>query len=103
MNELGDLKAEIGAMAAAVVIDAVCRLLPGVLGAEDATEVESFAGGLLEYPHYTRPPEYRGLKVPEVLMSGDHAAIARWRREQAEARTRKRRPDLLGGSGGQPG
>ena len=84
-----------GVLAAAVVIDAVVRLLPGVLGGEGATEEESFSAGLLEYPQYTRPPEFRGMSVPEILLSGNHPEIARWRREQAEARTRERRPDLM--------
>jgi tRNA (guanine37-N1)-methyltransferase len=76
------------------VTDAVVRLLPGVIEAESLAE-ESFAAGLLEYPHYTRPPEFRGQTVPEILTSGNHAQIARWRREQALLRTRARRPDLL--------
>ena len=80
---------------AAVAIDAVVRLLPGVVGHEDATSSDSFSAGLLEYPQYTRPAEYRGLRVPPVLLSGDHAGIARWREEQAAIRTRERRPDLL--------
>jgi len=84
-----------GVVAAAVVVDAVVRLLPGVVGAEDATAQDSFADGLLEHPQYTRPAEFRGMEVPEILRSGDHGAIALWRREQAEARTRERRPDLL--------
>jgi tRNA (guanine37-N1)-methyltransferase len=70
-------------------------LLPGVLGGEGATDEESFSEPLLEYPQYTRPPEFRGMGVPEVLLSGNHGAIAAWRREQAIARTRERRPDLL--------
>ncbi len=84
-----------GVLPAAVVVDAVVRLLPGVLGGEGATEEESFSDGLLEYPQYTRPVEYRGLRVPDVLRSGNHAAVRAWRREQAEARTRERRKDLL--------
>jgi tRNA (guanine37-N1)-methyltransferase len=72
------------------------RLLPGVLGAEDGTHEESFSGGLLEYPQYTRPREHRGVAVPEVLLSGNHAEIARWRAEQALLRTRQRRADLIG-------
>jgi tRNA (guanine37-N1)-methyltransferase len=93
---IGDYILTNGVLAAAVVLDAVTRLLPGVLGGgQEATEDESFSRGLLEYPHYTRPPEFRGMKVPEVLRSGDHAAIERWRREKAELRTRSRRPDLL--------
>jgi len=93
---IGDYVLTNGAVAAAVVIDAVVRLLPGVLGAgEEATEEESFSSGLLEYPQYTRPATYRGMEVPEVLRSGDHQEIARWRRQQAEDRTRQRRPDLI--------
>ena len=82
--------------AALAVIDAIARLVPGVLGNELSAQSESFSGeGLLEGPQYTRPPEFRGLRVPEVLLSGDHEKIARWRQEQAVARTRERRPDLL--------
>lgn len=92
---IGDYVLTNGVLPAAVVVDAVVRLLPGVLGGEGATEEESFSEGLLEYPQYTRPVEYRGLRVPEVLRSGNHAAVAAWRREQAEARTRERRNDLL--------
>lgn len=91
---IGDYVLTNGVVAAAVVIDAVVRLLPGVLGGEGATIEESFNNDLLEYPQYTRPPEFRGARVPEVLLSGDHGAILRWRREQSEARTRARRPDL---------
>ena len=81
---------------AAVVIDAVVRLLPGVLGGgAEATESESFTEGRLEFPQYTRPPEFRGMRVPEVLLGGDHAAVAEWRRRQSLDRTAKRRPDLL--------
>ncbi|MBP8655251.1 MAG: hypothetical protein KBI43_02260 [Kiritimatiellae bacterium] len=83
-----------GVLAAAVVVDAVVRLLPGALGGEGAADDESFTTGLLEYPQYTRPPVYRGLSIPEILTSGNHAEIAKWRREQAIARTRARRPDL---------
>jgi tRNA (guanine37-N1)-methyltransferase len=92
---IGDYVLTNGVLPAAVVIDAIVRLLPGVVGGEGATEQESFTTGMLEYPHYTRPPEYRGMKVPEVLMSGNHAEIARWRAEKAKERTRARRPDLL--------
>ena len=92
---IGDYVLTNGALPAAVVIDAVVRLLPGVLGGEGAADQESFSTGMLEYPHYTRPAEYRGLAVPGVLQSGDHAAIARWREEQARERTERRRPDLL--------
>jgi tRNA (guanine37-N1)-methyltransferase len=77
------------------VIDAVVRLLPGALGAEDGTREESFESGLLEYPQYTRPREFRGMAVPEVLLSGHHAEIARWRAEEARRRTAARRADLL--------
>jgi tRNA (guanine37-N1)-methyltransferase len=93
---LGDFVLSGGEAAAMAIIDAVVRLVPGVLGDEESAREDSFAQGWLEYPHYTRPPEFRGLKVPDVLLSGDHAAIARWRRTQAEERTRARRADLLG-------
>jgi tRNA (guanine37-N1)-methyltransferase len=93
---LGDFVLNGGEIAALAVIEAVARLVPGVLGNELSAHAESFsAEGLLEGPQYTRPPEFRGLKVPEVLLSGDHGKIARWRKEQAVARTRERRPDLL--------
>jgi tRNA (guanine37-N1)-methyltransferase len=78
-----------------VVIDAVTRLLPGALGDEESAQQESFSHGLLEYPHYTRPADFRGMKVPEVLLSGHHAEIEKWRAEQAKTRTKARRPDLL--------
>jgi tRNA (guanine37-N1)-methyltransferase len=94
---LGDYILTNGTLAALVVTDAVVRLLPGVLGDEQSAADESFSHGLLEYPHYTRPAEFRGWKVPDVLLSGNHAAIEAWRREQARERTRERRPDL--GSG----
>ncbi len=84
-----------GELAALVLIDAVARLVPGALGDPRAAEQDSFAAGLLEYPHYTRPAEFRGWEVPEILRSGDHGRIERWRREQALLRTRMRRPDLL--------
>jgi tRNA (guanine37-N1)-methyltransferase len=93
---IGDYILTGGELPALVVIDAVTRLQPGVLGAEDGTQEESFAAGLLEYPQYTRPREYRGLAVPEVLVSGHHAEITRWRAAQALERTRRRRADLLG-------
>jgi tRNA (guanine37-N1)-methyltransferase len=92
---IGDYVLTGGEIPALVVVDAVTRLIPGVLGGEGATEEESFQTGLLEYPHYTRPRDFEGLTVPEVLLSGDHAKIARWRREQALRRTRALRPDLL--------
>lgn len=92
---IGDYVLTNGGLPAMVVIDAVTRLIPGALGHTDSAADESFSHGLLEYPHYTRPPEFRGMRVPEVLLSGNHAQIEKWRREQAEARTRQRRPDLL--------
>ncbi len=92
---IGDYVLTNGALPAMVIIDAVTRLLPGVLGDEQSSEVESFSGGLIEYPQYTRPAEYRGWKVPDVLLSGHHAEIAKWRLDQAQQRTEQRRPDLL--------
>lgn len=92
---LGDYVLTSGELASMVVIDAAVRKLPGVLGAPDGPVDESFTSGLLEYPQYTRPASFRGLEVPEVLLSGNHAAIARWRREQSLARTAALRPDLL--------
>src|SRR5436190_3571303 len=92
---IGDYVLTNGAIAAVVFVDAVVRLLPGVLGHEQSAADDSFSGGLLEGPHYTRPAEYRGWKVPDVLLSGNHAEIAAWRKEQALQRTRERRPDLL--------
>jgi len=91
---IGDYVLSGGELAAMVVVDAVVRLLPGALGAEHGAADESFADGLLEYPQYTRPREFRGMKVPDVLLSGNHAAIAKWRLEQRKARTQDRRPDL---------
>lgn len=92
---IGDYVLTGGELAAMVVIDAVIRPLPGVLGDPEGAADDSHAMGLLEYPHYTRPAEFRGWKVPDVLLSGDHGRIARWRREQAILRTFQRRPDLL--------
>jgi tRNA (guanine37-N1)-methyltransferase len=92
---IGDYVLTGGELPALVVIDAVVRLLPGVLGDLDSAVGDSFQTGMLDYPHYTRPEEFRGWRVPEVLLSGHHARIAQWRREQAEARTRARRADLL--------
>jgi tRNA (guanine37-N1)-methyltransferase len=92
---IGDYVLSGGEVAALVVIDAVSRLVPGVLGAAESVIEESFHDGLLEYPHYTRPPEFRGQVVPPVLLSGDHEAIRHWRRAQAVQRTAARRPDLL--------
>ena len=91
---IGDYVLTGGESAALVVIDAVVRLLPGALGDERSSEEESFGPGGLEYPHFTRPPVFRGMEVPEVLRSGDHARIASWRRAESERRTRERRPDL---------
>ncbi len=93
---LGDFVLTGGELAALAVIDAVARLVPGVLGNDESAVHESFTLDLLEGPHYTRPPEFRGLRVPDALLSGDHARIARWRRQQALLRTRARRPDLFG-------
>jgi tRNA (guanine37-N1)-methyltransferase len=92
---IGDYVLTGGELPAMVVVDAIVRLLPGVLGSHESLEEESHSSGLLEYPHYTRPPEFRGWGVPPILLSGNHAAIARWRREQALLRTLRRRPDLL--------
>ena len=92
---IGDVVVSGGEIAAIVVIDAVARLVPGVLGCAESAEQESFQDGLLEYPQYTRPPEFRGARVPEILLSGDHGAIARWRRRESLRRTLARRPDLL--------
>ena len=93
---IGDYVLTNGAIAAVVFVDAIVRLLPGVLGDEQSAADDSFSGGLLEGPQYTRPAEFRGWKVPEVLLSGNHAAIAAWRKEQGLQRTRENRPDLLG-------
>ena len=96
---IGDYVLTNGVISATVVIDAVTRLRPGVLGGgEIATEEESFSVGRLEYPQYTRPPLFRGMKVPEILFTGDHGKIAKWRSEQALKRTQERRSDLLNGS-----
>ena len=91
---IGDYVLTGGEIPALAVIDAVSRLVPGVLGSAESPIDESFAGPLVEYPHYTRPPVFEGHKVPEVLLSGHHAEIERWRRAQAEERTRRRRPEL---------
>lgn len=92
---LGDFVLTGGELGALAIVDAVTRLLPGALGDPTGAEDDSFMSGLLEYPHYTRPPEFRGWAVPEPLLSGDHARVARWRRQQALRRTFLRRPDLL--------
>jgi tRNA (guanine37-N1)-methyltransferase len=92
---IGDYVLTNGALPAMVVVDAVTRLLPGVLGDDESSKDESFSSGLLEYPQYTRPADFRGMRVPDVLLSGNHAEIARWRAEQARLRTEQRRPDLI--------
>lgn len=92
---IGDYVLSGGELAAMVTVDCVTRLIPGVLGSDDSAAVDSFSDGLLEYPQYTRPPEFDGIKVPEILLSGNHAAIAHWRREQSLLRTARKRPDLL--------
>lgn len=94
---IGDYVLSGGEIAAMVLLDACVRLLPGVMGKEASGSEESFEGGLLEYPHYTRPRDWEGREIPEVLLSGDHARIARWRAEQSERLTAERRPDLLKG------
>lgn len=94
---IGDYVLTGGELPALIVIDAVSRLLPGVLGDPDGAFDDSHASGLLEYPHYTRPPDFRGWRVPEILLSGDHGKIRKWRREQSLLRTLARRPDLLDG------
>jgi tRNA (guanine37-N1)-methyltransferase len=94
---IGDYVLTNGALAAAVLVDCVTRLLPGVLGDDQSAADDSFTDGLLEGPQYTRPPEFRGMKVPDVLLSGNHAAVATWRAAQARQRTQERRPDLLEG------
>lgn len=96
---IGDYVLSGGELAAMVLMDAVVRLLPGVMGAEASGEEESFEDGLLEYPHYTRPRIFEGREIPEVLLSGDHGRIAKWRRAEAERLTRERRPDLIGQQG----
>jgi tRNA (guanine37-N1)-methyltransferase len=97
---IGDYVLGGGEVAAMVVLEAVARLVPGVMGNAASADDESFSAGLLEYPHYTRPAEFRGWSIPDVLRSGDHARVARWRRAQSLARTRARRPDLLAARGG---
>ena len=91
---MGDIILSGGEMGALLLLDACIRLLPGVMGAASSGDDESFENGLLEYPHYTRPVEWEGRTIPEVLRSGDHAKIAAWRKQQAEDHTRLRRPDL---------
>lgn len=94
---IGDYVLTNGALAALVLVDAIVRLVPGVLGDAESAVQESFSTGLLDHPHYTRPEDFLGWKVPEVLLSGNHAAIDKWRKERAREITQKRRPDLLGG------
>jgi tRNA (guanine37-N1)-methyltransferase len=94
---LGDFVLTGGEIAAMVIVDAVSRLVPGVLGSEESAQYDSFADGLLEYPQYTRPPEFRGEKVPDILLSGNHAEIAKWRRKEQMKRTLSSRPELLDG------
>ena len=95
---VGDYVLSGGEVAAMALLDACIRLLPGVMGAAASGTEESFEDGLLEYPHYTRPRDWEGRAIPDVLLSGDHAAIRRWRRAEAERITRERRPDLLAGA-----
>lgn len=94
---LGDFVLSGGEIAAMAIVDAVARLIPGVLGSGESAEYDSFCDGLLEYPQYTRPPEFMGLKVPEILLSGNHELIRKWRRSQSLDKTRRLRPDLLEG------
>ena len=96
---IGDYVLTNGGLPAMIIIDAITRLLPGALGDDESARDESFSHGLLEYPHYTRPAEFRGMKVPDVLLSGHHAEIVKWRAEQSRQRTAERRPDLLNTSG----
>ncbi len=95
---IGDYVLSGGELAAMVLLDAVVRLLPGVMGKEESAAEESFEAGLLEYPHYTKPRQFEGRAIPEVLLCGDHAKIAAWRKAQAQALTKARRPDLPGGA-----
>ncbi len=95
---IGDYVLSGGELGAMVLLDAVVRLLPGVMGKEESAAEESFEGGLLEYPHYTKPREFEGRAIPEILLSGDHAKIAAWRKAQAQALTQARRPDLVRGA-----
>ena len=99
---IGDAVASGGELPAMLLLDACVRLLPGVMGHPESGLSESFEGGLLEHPHYTRPRDWEGRAIPATLLSGDHAAIARWRREAAEGATRERRPDLWAGWAGGP-
>ncbi len=98
---IGDYVLTNGALPAMILVDGVARLVPGVLGHEDSASEESFSQGLLEYPQFTRPPEFRGLKVPDVLVSGNHEEIAKWRKKMSEEKTRNVRPDLVKGDAGE--
>lgn len=99
---IGDYVLSGGEAAACVLIEAVSRYIPGVIGDAASVEADSFTSGLLDHPHYTRPADFQGLAVPEVLLSGDHARIEAWRRERAQERTKARRPDLMGGTSTRP-
>jgi tRNA (guanine37-N1)-methyltransferase len=99
---IGDFVLAGGEVAALAVVEAVSRLVPGVVGNEESLSAESFEKGLLDYPHYTRPASFRGMEVPEVLLSGDHAGIEEWRRRAAMEKTRRNRPDLLPREEGEP-
>jgi tRNA (guanine37-N1)-methyltransferase len=92
---IGDFVLSGGEIAAMAIVDSVTRLVPGVLGSEESAEADSFSDGLLEYPHYTRPPEFRGLRVPDVLLSGNHELIRKWRRRESLRKTMAHRPDLM--------
>jgi tRNA (guanine37-N1)-methyltransferase len=92
---IGDYVLSGGEAAAVVLVDAITRLLPGALGSETSARHDSFSEGLLDFPHYTRPPEFRGMRVPDVLLGGHHAEIERWRRRRALLKTRRNRPDLF--------
>ena len=92
---IGDYVLTCGELPSMLLMDSIIRLLPGVLGDEDSINFESFTDDLLEYPHYTRPPDYKGMKVPDILLSGDHKAIEKWKSEQSIERTKRTRPDLL--------
>ncbi len=94
---IGDYVLSGGELPALVLCDAISRLVPGVLGSDESAQTDSYADGLLEYPQYTRPPEYRGWKVPDILLSGDHGKVDKWRRKESLRRTMQRRPDLLEG------
>jgi len=96
---IGDYVLTGGELAAMVLVDCLLRFVPGVLGSEDSAEDESFSNGLLEYPQYTRPAEFRGMEVPDILLSGHHANIQKWRHEQSQKKTREQRPELLGNFG----